>query len=337
MANPLVRAADTPRILSLLLAYYKAEQYLHLALASVADSEQKYARAFKEASENIRRNGKSLGDALKEQQIFDDNIIEILQAGQNAGELEQVLVDVIRTTKQQNLMVKDVYKAVSYQLILLVATIVVSPYLIHSIADSTSKGSTTRQMADYLNSIMSAVPMIEVWYPVAVIASAGYLALSKSVRMSLITFFGSLPYVSNAVGNYQTGQWCNYAALMFKAGLPLPDVERMLKPMLIKPLQFAFEKTFRVAIEKGWGEAFKLVDSNDPRFILPREARSFMRSGGLSGQLDSQLKEAADFLNERSTEQFALITKFVGVFVLLLVGTAVLLLAMQVYLKGGAV
>lgn len=245
------------------------------------------------------------------------------------------MTDVIRTTKQQNAMVKEVYKAVTYQLVLLVSVILVAPYLIYNVAGSTAKGSSIRDVAASLNAIMDTLPLVEKWYPIAVVSLCAYLALSVRVRQAVISTFAKLPYISTAVLNYQTGQWCNYAALMFKAGLPLGDVERMLKPMLIQPLQLAYEKTFKVAVEKGWGEALNLTGANDPRHALPKEARSFMRSGGLSGQLDAQLKEAADYLNERSSEQFAVITKFVGVFVMLLVGVSVLLLAMQVYLKGG--
>lgn len=337
MANPLVNSRDVPRILSLLLAYYKAERYLHQALASIADSEPKYARAFRAASDNINRNGVSLRDALKEEQVFDENIIEILQAGQNAGELTQVIADVIRATKQQNAMINEVYKSIVYQAILLVSVIIISPYLLFNVATATPKGSSVRNVADIIKIVMDTLPLIELWYPAAVLSCVIYVVTAKHVRSSLLAFFSSLPYVSNAIVNYQSGQWCNYASLMFKAGLNINDIESMLKPMLITPLQEAFSKMFSVAIDKGWGEALTLTSKDDPRNIIPVEARSFIRSGGLSGQLETQLRESADFLNERSTEQFAVITKFVGVFVMALVGAAVLALAMQVYLKGGAI
>lgn len=327
-----VSSQDVPRILSLFLAYYKAERGIAPALEQVASAEVKYAKSLNSVAFDIMRNGTAFDVALRKEQVFNDDIIFVLGAGQTSGQLEQVLVDVISTLKQQNLMIGNVIKSVSYQLSLLLAIILITPYLLFNIAEATPKGSALRELAAQIQLLMNSVPAIEYIYPIAVLLLVAFVVTSGQARKSLIAGIGGLPVVKDALINYQTGLWCNYAGLMLRAGLTITDVERLLRPTVIHSLQEAFKKVANVVVDKGWSDALDVIEEDDVRAVIPPIARSFMRSGGQSGLLDTQLKEAAEFLLETANNQFEFQTKLVGVFVMLIVAAGVMALAMQVYL-----
>lgn len=327
-----VSSQDVPRVLSLFLAYYKAERGIAPALEQVAKTEVKYAKSLNNVASDILRNGTAFDVALRKEQVFNDDIIFVLGAGQTSGQLEQVLVDVTSTIKQQNMMIGNVIKSVSYQLSLLLAIILITPYLLFNIAEATPKGSSLRELAAQMQLLMNSVPAIEYVYPIAVLSLVAFVVTSGQVRKSLIAGIGGLPVVKDALINYQTGLWCNYAGLMLRAGLTITDVERLLRPTVIHSLQEAFKKVASIVVDKGWSDALDVIEEDDIRAAIPPIARSFMRSGGQSGLLDTQLKEAAEFLLETANNQFEFQTKLVGVFVMLIVAAGVMALAMQVYL-----
>ncbi len=327
-----VSSKDVPRVLSLFLAYYKAERGIAPALEQVATAEAKYAKSLNKVASDIMRNGTAFDVALRKEQVFNDDIIFVLGAGQTSGQLEKVLVDVTSTIKKQNLMIGNVIKSVSYQLSLLLAIILITPYLLFNIAEATPKGSSLRELAAQMQLLMNSVPGIEFVYPVAILSFVTFVVTSDHARKSLIAGIGGLPVVKNALINYQTGLWCNYAGLMLRAGLTITDVERLLRPTVIQSLQEAFKKIANVVVDKGWSDALDVIEDHDVRSTIPPIARSFMRSGGQSGLLDTQLKEAAEFLLETANNQFEFQTKLIGVFVMLIVAAGVMALAMQVYL-----
>ncbi len=327
-----VSSKDVPRVLSLFLAYYKAERGIAPALEQVAKTEVKYAKSLNNVASDIMRNGTAFDAALRKEQVFSDDIIFVLGAGQTSGQLEQVLIDVTSTIKQQNLMIGNVIKSVSYQLSLLLAIILITPYLLFNIAEATPKGSSLRELAANMQLLMNSVPGVEFGYPIAVLSLVTFVITSEQARKSLVAGIGGLPVVKGALINYQTGLWCNYAGLMLRAGLNITDVERLLRPTIIHALQEAFKKVANVVVDKGWSDALDVIDDDDIRAAIPPIARSFMRSGGQSGLLDTQLKEAAEFLLETANNQFEFQTKLIGVFVMLIVAAGVMALAMQVYL-----
>jgi type II secretory pathway component PulF len=331
MANPVVPISHVANVLSLFLAYYKSSQYISTAWHETAKSFANYKVAFNKVANDLEKNGVRLGEALKKHNIFDDDIIVILDAGATAGELDKVVRDVIASVKRQRTLSKNVLKSVLYQTILLFAVIIISPYLLYNMADNTAKGSALRDIQIQLDQLIELIPFIEFFYPFAVVGAALYAFLSPAIRMQLVNIISKIPVVGSAIINYQVGLWCNYASLMFGAGIDAKEIERLLRPTLINDLQDGFFKIIS-SLDSGWPVAVEPVDQHDPRAAIPDIARSFLKAGGDSGLLDVQLKELSSYLLEKAADQFDIVTQIFSTFILILVGIGVLLLAMQVYL-----
>lgn len=324
-----VKTKDVPKVLDLLLAYMHSTNNLATAFRETGSTFSQYKNVFNAVANDIE-NGNNLKDALNNNNAFSAEVSQLIYVGNTSGKLEEVITLVSKSLKYMLTVSSGVVTAVAFQGALLISMVVLAPYLLFLVASqSAKKTGFLAESKEFMVTAMETVPYIEFGYPVAIILGVAWMVFHRNARAAVMQAISVIPFIKSALVNYQTGSWCRYMAMMASAGLTLDESERLLRGTLLPGLSVAFEKVFS-QIDKGW-EVATTFEEGDPREEIPRLVMTFIKSGGFSGQLDSQLNIAAEYQLDEAAKQFQNITKVVGFTVMILVAIGVTALGSQVY------
>ena len=327
-----VKGNDISNILDLLVAYMQSTNSIATAIRETGDTFSQYKNTFDIVADDIERNGTDLKVALNREDVFPEEVTTLIDAGSQSGKLTEVLPEVSKSIKFMTRVSSGIANAVRFQVGLLFTMIATMPYLLMLVAGQVrDKESGLLAFATFVKKLMNYGLYIEYLYPVAVLVFGLSLFVYKPMRTAVVDVFSIIPLIKSAVTNFQSGVWCRYVALMASAGIPLQEAERLLRTTLQPSIAEAFEILIREQ-NRGWAVATTYTEE-DPRARIPRVVMSFIRAGGQSGDLDGQLNLAATYQLDVATGQFEVITKLVGLLVMLIVAGGVLFMGSQVYLS----
>jgi type IV pilus assembly protein PilC len=290
--------------------------------------------------------GNSMHQAFsKHPKHFDKLFVNLVQAGEAAGILEDVL-DRLATYKEKILAIKGKIKSALFYpaAVIVVAFIVTAAIMIFVIpafkelfsgfgADLPGPTLLVMKMSDFF---------VSYWYLIfAAVGGSiyGFLQLwkrSKKVQRLMDKLMLRLPVFGPVIEKATIARWTRTLSTMFAAGVPL--VEALDSVGGAAGNQLFVEATEKIRAEVATGTSLTVAMQGANRF--PNMVLQMTAIGEESGALDSMLAKVADFYEREVDDAVEAISSLIEPMIMVVLGTLIGGLVIAMYLpifKMGAV
>jgi type IV pilus assembly protein PilC len=286
-----------------------------------------FRRALRDVREDIR-GGSSASDAMaRHPSYFPDLYIATVKAGEQSGNLPEVLQRYVTYLKLMIGLRQKVIKALSYPLFLVVigAAVIgflltyVMPTFVSVYGDSAkSLPWATQALIDLVkNAESQLLPLAVAAIGIAVAVRAYYA--TPAGRLAIDRLIVKLPLVGPVAVKHNTVQLTRTLGTILAGGTPLVDA-----------LQGARGAVSNRWISHGMARAVNdireggtLAGALDRPGVLPRLAIEMLSVGEETGSLDSMLRDVAEFFEADLDTRLAQLTTWIEPALLLLMGVLV--------------
>lgn len=299
----------------------------------------------KQVSASIE-GGASLGQALsKHPKYFDNLFVNLVQAGEQAGTLEDML-DKVATYKEKSEALKaKIKKALMYPVIVVVAAVVVSAILLIWVIP---------QFKEVFSSFGADLPaftlfVIELsdwlvanwWKPLLGIIAFGYVfGLAKRKSKGFSRFLDrislKLPIIGSILNLSAIARFSRTLSTMFAAGVPLVEAMDSVAGATGNSLYEDATKRMQEDTSRG----VQLNTAMQTTQLFPNFVVQMTRIGEESGRLEEMLGKVADYYEEQVDNLVDTLAKQIEPLIMAVLGTIVGGLVIAMYLpifKLGAV
>lgn len=305
----------------------------------------KFQQALREVREDIR-GGSSASDALAKHPIFfSDLYIETVKAGEQSGNLPEVLQRYVTYLKLMLGLRQKVIKAVSYPIFLVLIGLAVVGFLLAYVMPTfvSVYGESARTLPWATQALLDLVQYAEAGAgPVAIVIAglvvglrtyystpAGHLAID---RLALtLPLFGSIAVKHNTV------QLTRTLGTILAGGTPLVDALQSARGALSN----RWISQGMVGAVNEIREGTTLAAALERPKVLPRLAIEMLSVGEETGSLESMLRDVAEFYEADLDTRLTQLTTWIEPALLLvmgvLVGGIVIVMYLPVFQMAGAV
>lgn len=279
------------------------------ALRDIADAEGN--AAFRQVIGNLAdslSNGKTLSQSMALQpKVFDEVYVNLINSGEQTGQLSEVLEDLTETLKWQHEMASQTKKALIYPIIVLVVITVVLFFML---------GFVVPNIAQLLKTMRIPLPLPT---RILVFLSDGVVNHWKSIAMTFgglfvfLMFFAKipkplqswadrlklrLPIVGNVLRRIALARFSYVLAMLYAAGITVMDALKVVEKAVGNQAMAAAIKTARIQISKGKSLSAAFSGSD----LFPPMVISMLRVGEATGSLDAALKNVSYLYTREARE-----------------------------------
>lgn len=302
-------------------------------------------RLLAEVKADIEKGNSMYQAFSKQPKYFDTLFCNLVQAGEQAGILEEVL-DRLATYKEKILAIKGKIKSALFYpaAVIVVAFIVTAAIMIFVIpafkdlfsgfgADLPGPTLLVMHMSDFF---------VAYWYLIFGAIGGGiygFLQLwkrSKKVQRVMDRLVLKLPIFGSTIEKATIARWTRTLSTMFAAGVPL--VEALESVGGAAGNQLYVEATEKIRAEVSTGTALTVAMQNTNRF--PNMVLQMTAIGEESGALDSMLSKVAEFYEREVDDAVDAIASLIEPLIMVVLGGLIGGLVIAMYLpifKMGAV
>jgi type IV pilus assembly protein PilC len=270
------------------------------ALRDVSEGEGN--AAMREVISNLIENlssGKTLSQAMATQpKIFDEVYLNLIQAGEQTGQLTEVLEDLTETLKWQHEMASQTKKALTYPIIV---TVVITGVMLFML------GYVVPQITQLLKTLQIELPWqtrVLMWMSDGVVNHWPIMGLSTGTLVTLIFFFGKIPgpmqgkvdrlklgipIVGKVLSRISLARFSYVLAMLYAAGVTVTDALKVVEKAVGNKAMAEAVKSARIQIGKGKSLSAAFTGSE----LFPPMVVSMLRVGEATGSLDKSLKNVS--------------------------------------------
>lgn len=295
---------------------------------------------FKKVLKNVLKSiesGKSLSDSFREQdEIFDDVTVNLIEAGEESGNLEVILGKLATELEEKNSLGSKIKSAMIYPLIILVVIVVVVILMMFVLVPS---------MAEIYNDFDAELPwtttllmdmssfFINYWWAIILVITV----LTVGIKYYLDTDRGKrnfdkiilkVPGVGSIISKMQLSQFTRILALLLGSGLSIIKSLELTAQSLSNQM---FRDTVMEAkneIEKGGALAIPIARSE----YFPLLVSSMIAVGEETGEIDSVLEKVSEYYKEEVNNATSNLSSILEPLFLVIMGLAIGFIAMAVYM-----
>jgi type IV pilus assembly protein PilC len=282
-------------------------------------------------------SGKTLADSFREQEeIFDEITINLIEAGEESGNLETILEKLATELEEKNSLGSKIKSAMIYPAIILfviIAVVILMMFvLVPSMAeiykdfDAELPWTTTflMNMSTFFINYWWAVIVILV---VLVVGIKYYLDTEKGKR-NFDKLILKVPGVGSIVAKMQLSQFTRILSLLLSSGLSILKSLELTASSLSNQM---FRDTVIEAkneIEKGGALAIPIARSE----YFPLLVSSMIAVGEETGEMDSVLAKVSEYYKEEVNTATSNLSSILEPLFLIIMGLAIGFIAMAVYM-----
>lgn len=295
---------------------------------------------FKKVLSNVSDNvqgGLSLAKSFrKEDDIFDEIVINLLEAGEESGHLEEVLQKVATQLENDKKLGEKIKGAFTYPSVIFVVVIVVVAmmmfFLVPAMEDIYAEFDAE---LPFVTRMMIAISnfMVSYWWLLLIVAvllvtSIKYYYDTPKGKKNLHFIFLKIPVFGVLIAKIQLTQFNRILALLLGSGLSIVESLRLTAGALSNVhFKNAVLET-KSEVEKGVPMATPL--SRNEHF--PLIVSQMVAVGEESGQIDMVLNKMAEYYSDEVEVMAANLTTLLEPFILIIVGVIVGVIALAVYM-----
>lgn len=290
------------------------------------------------------QEGTSLSEAFERQdKVFDKVIINLIKAGEESGNLAEILDRVSYDYEKKQEFSGKVKGALIYPGVILVVVIgvvallmiVMIPSIKSLFENFSADGKSTGKQLPFLTQAMISLSdfLVVYWWLILVlmvVSFIGYKYYSKTPggRVIVDKFKLKVPIFGNLTRLSQIAEFARGLAMLLRSGVPIVRSMNLIAESMENQL-FADEVAAAARrLEKG--VILSQSISKDSPFTPI--VFQMLAIGEQTGQTDSTLSKLADYYEKEVSQVTNNLTKILEPIILLLMGGVILLIALAVYL-----
>ncbi len=295
---------------------------------------------FKKVLSNVSDNvqgGLSLAKSFrKEDDIFDDIVINLLEAGEESGHLEEVLQKVATQLEDSKRLNEKIRSAFTYPAVIAVVVVAVVAIMMLFLvpAMETIYADFDAELPWVTRFVISISNfMVSFWWLILIIViitvvSLKYYADSPKGKERIHYILLKIPVFGALATKIQLTQFNRTLGLLLSSGLSIVESLKLTAGALGN---VHFKKAVmetKAEVEKGVPMATPLSRSE----FFPLIVSQMVAVGEESGQIDMVLGKMAQYYNEEVETMAANLTTLLEPFILIIVGIVVGIIALAVYM-----
>ena len=304
-----------------------------------------FRQVLREVKEDIR-SGASASEALaKHTSYFPDLYVATIKAGEQSGNLSEVLQRYVAYLKLMIGLRQKMTKAISYPIFLIVIGMAVIGFLVAYVMPTfvSVYGETGKTLPWATQLLLQLVAHAEVWGLAATIALAGvilgirtYYATSVG-QLMIDRFILNLPLVGMVAVEHNAVQFTRTLGTILAGGTPLVDALQGARAAVSNRF---ISSRLAGAVEEI-REGTTLADALERCQVLPKLVIEMLSVGEETGSLESMLKDVAEFYEADIDTRLGQLTTWMEPALLLamgvLVGGIVIVMYLPVFQMAGTV
>jgi type IV pilus assembly protein PilC len=299
----------------------------------------------REVREDIR-SGASASEALaKHTAYFPDLYVATIKAGEQSGNLSEVLQRYVVYLKLMIGLRQKMTKAISYPIFLIVIGVAVIGFLVAYVMPTfvSVYGETGKTLPWATQLLLQLVAHAEAWGLAATIALAGFMLGIRTYyatspgQLMIDRFILNLPLVGTVAIEHNTVQFTRTLGTILAGGTPLVDALQGARAAVSNRF---ISSRLAGAVEEI-REGTTLADALERCQVLPKLVIEMLSVGEETGSLEVMLKDVAEFYEADMDTRLGQLTTWMEPALLLvmgvLVGGIVIVMYLPVFQMAGAV
>lgn len=295
---------------------------------------------FKKVLKNVLKSieaGKSLSDSFREQdEIFDPITINLIEAGEESGNLEVILGKLATELEEKNALGSKIKSTMIYPIIILLVIVVVIILmmfvLVPSMAEIYEDFDAELPWTTTLLMNMSAF-FVSYWWAVILVVTV----VSVGIKYYLDTERGKrtfdkiilkIPGVGPIVSKMQLSQFTRILSLLLSSGLSIVKSLELTAQSLSNEMFRDTVMEARNEIEKGGALAIPIARSQ----YFPLLVSSMIAVGEETGEIDSVLAKVSEYYKAEVDTATSNLSSILEPLFLVIMGLAIGFIAMAVYM-----
>jgi type IV pilus assembly protein PilC len=243
--------------------------------------------------------GKTLSQSMMTQpKVFDEVYINLIQAGEQTGQLTEVLEDLTETIKWQHEMASQTKKALTYPLIVTVviigALIFMLGYVVPQITQLLKTMNIelpwqTKALMWLSDGIVNNWPWLVVFFGGVAVFGIFFAKIPGPMRKWADSIKLKLPIVGRVLSRIALARFSYVLAMLYAAGVTVTDALKIVEKAVGNQAMADAIRSARFQINKGKSLSTAFSGSD----FFPPMVVSMLRVGEATGSLDSALKNVS--------------------------------------------
>lgn len=295
---------------------------------------------FKKILQNVLasiQSGKTLADSFRvEEDVFDQVTINLIEAGEESGNLENILEKIAVELEEKNALTRKIKSAMIYPAIILIVIIAVIVLmmlvLVPSMADMYKDFGSELPFATRFLMSMSDFFVNYWWVILSVILVLGvgfkYYKDTPKGKRNIDKLLLKVPSLGTILSKIQLSQFTRILSLLLGSGVPIIKAIDLTASSLGNLM---FRETLEEAkneVEKGGPLAIPIARSE----YYPLLVSSMIAVGEETGEIDSVLAKVAEYYKEEVDTATSNLSSLLEPVFLVIMGLAIGFIAVAVYM-----
>lgn len=295
-----------------------------------------FRRVLKEVLLSVQ-SGKSLSDSFRAQEeIFDDVSLNLIEAGEESGNLEVVLERLATELEEKNSLKSKLKSAMIYPTIILVVIVAVVVLMMMVLIPSmaTIYGDFDAELPTVTKILMSISDFfVNYWWAILVVLAVliiggkFYLDSDKGKR-SFDKIVLKIPVVGMIVTKMQLAQFTRILALLLGSGLSIIKALELTGASLSNAMFRDTVMEAKSEVEKGGALAIPIARSE----YFPLLVSSMIAVGEETGEIDAVLTKVSQYYKEEVDVATTNMASILEPVFLIIMGLAIGFIALGVYM-----
>jgi type IV pilus assembly protein PilC len=299
-------------------------------------SNPKFKRILQNVLESIQ-SGKTLADSFRaEDEIFDDITINLIEAGEESGNLENILERIAVELEEKNSLSSKIKSAMIYPSIILLVIIGVVILMMFVLVPSMAEiyqdfdaelPFATRFLMDMSNFFLNYWWVVLSVLAVLVVGFKSYIDTPKGKR-NFDKLILKVPSLGMIITKMELSQFTRILSLLLGSGLPIIKAIELTANSLGNTMFRETLEEARDEVEKGGPLAIPIARSE----YYPLLVSSMIAVGEETGEIDTVLSKVADYYKEEVNTATSNLSTILEPLFLVIMGLAIGFIAMAVYM-----
>jgi len=277
-------------------------------------------------------SGMSFSEALRNEKGFDDIFVNLVDAGENSGSLENTLDKVAQFYESQKKLRDEVKSATTYPMFILVfgilMVIVVMFFILPKLAESFG-GAPSGIMAKLMD---LNIYLTENWLMVTIVligAAVGLFFFFKSSagKNTISYVLGIVPGVKQIRINSALERYCRTLSVMIASGVDIIKALRLASNASSDPRFVNKVEEMSDNIKEG----MSLENAFSQSGVFPGLVIAMVGTGERTGKLDDILEQVANFFEDKVRTLVKQVTSIIEPSMIVLVGLFMAFIAYAMY------
>ncbi|HVX92740.1 MAG TPA: type II secretion system F family protein [Candidatus Dojkabacteria bacterium] len=283
------------------------------------------------------QSGEGLSASFRKHKgVFDDITLNLLQAGEESGNLEIILNRLSVELENQKKLSEKITSAFIYPAVILFVIIIVILLMMFVLVPAMSKiyGEfnaklpwVTQVMIDASNFFINYWWLVLIVVAVVAIVSKYYYD-TPSGRKFVNRVMVKIPIFGSIIIKIQIAQFTRILSLLLKSGLSIVKALELTAGSLSNVVYQEAVMEAKTEVEKGTSLAIPIARSQ----IFPLIVSQMIAVGEESGEMDSVLEKMSEYYNDEVNVATSNLTTLMEPIMLLLMGSVIAFIALAVYM-----